>query len=85
MSDLLTRWAVFEDCRRLALVDGQIEPFLARTMHEEREFARLGTLTRSGAVVVPHILAPAREVYRRGSPTALTLRQLAFALASVTS
>jgi hypothetical protein len=83
MSDLLTHWAVFEDCRRLALLDKRVDPLLAGIMHHEREFARLGALARSGAVFVPHVLKLAREAHRRGGETDLPRRKLAFALGGI--
>jgi hypothetical protein len=84
MSDLLTHWAVFEDCRRLALLDDRVDPLLARVMHEEREFARLGALARSGATFVPHILRAVREAYRQDGEDGLPRRKLAFALGGIT-
>jgi hypothetical protein len=84
MSDLLTHWAVFEDCRRLALLDDRVDPLLARVMHEEREFARLGAIARSGAAFVPHVLKPAREAYRQNGEAGLPRRKLAFALGGIT-
>jgi hypothetical protein len=85
MSDLLTHWGVFEDCRRLALVDDRVDPLLARVMHEEREFARLGAIARSGAAFVPHVLKLAREAYRQeDGESALPRRKLAFALGGIT-
>jgi len=84
MSDLLTHWAVFEDCRRLALLDDRVDPLLARVMHEEREFARLGALARSGATFVPHILRAAREAYRQDGEAGPPRRKLAFALGGIT-
>jgi hypothetical protein len=71
MSDLLTHWGVFEDCRRLALLDDRVDLLLARVMHEEREFARLGAIARSGAAFVPHVLKSAREAYRQDGETGL--------------
>jgi hypothetical protein len=84
MSDLLTHWAVFEDCRRLALLDDRVDPLLARVMHEEREFARLGAIARSGAAFVPHILKAAREAHRQDGEAGLPRRKLAFALGGIT-
>jgi hypothetical protein len=84
MSDLLTHWAVFEDCRRLALLDNRVDPLLARVMHEEREFARLGALARSGARFVPHVLRSTREVYRQDGEVGSSRRKLAFALGGIT-
>jgi hypothetical protein len=84
MSDLLTHWAVFEDCRRLALLDDRVDPLLARVMHEEREFARLGALARAGATYVPHILGSARKAHRQDGEAGLPRRKLAFALGGIT-
>jgi hypothetical protein len=84
MSDLLTHWGVFEDCRRLALLDERVDPLLARVMHEEREFARLGAIARSGATFVPHVLQAAREAYRQDAEAGLPRRKLAFALGGIT-
>jgi hypothetical protein len=84
MSDLLTHWAVFEDCRRLALLDDRIDPLLARIMHEEREFARLGAIARSGAAFVPHVLGSAREAYRQEGEAGPPRHKLAFALGGIT-
>jgi hypothetical protein len=83
MSDLLTHWGVFEDCRRLALLDDRVDPLLARVMHEEREFARLGAIARSGAAFVPHVLRSAREAYRQDGKAGLPRRKLAFALGGI--
>jgi hypothetical protein len=56
MSDLLTHWAIFEDLRRLSQHDPAIAPLFASILQEEREFARLGAISRGGSVFVPHIL-----------------------------
>ena len=37
MSDLLVHWAVFDDCRRLAQVDRQVDPLLREWVQSERE------------------------------------------------
>ena len=84
MSDMLTHWAVFEDCRRLALLDNRVDRALAGIMHDEREFARLGALARAGEFFVPHILNLARNAPRRGNNSALLRRKLAFALGGIT-
>ncbi|MFL7793609.1 MAG: zinc dependent phospholipase C family protein [Anaerolineae bacterium] len=84
MSDLLTHWAVFEDCRRLMLLDDRVDPLLARVMHAEREFARLGAIARSGARFVPHVLRSAREAYRQDGEVSPLRRKLAFALGGIT-
>jgi len=84
LSDLLTHWAVFEDCRRLAQFDARIDPLFARLMHDEREFARLGALTRAGSRWVPEILTKARSVWAEGEGTAESGRKIAFALGGIT-
>ncbi|GAB4570080.1 MAG: hypothetical protein Kow0047_23530 [Anaerolineae bacterium] len=84
MSDLLTHWAVFEDCRRLSLVDKRVDPFLAQVMHEEREFARLGAISRSGAMFVPHILRASRSALADGELSPRQRQKLAYALGGIT-
>ena len=84
MSDLLTHWAVFDDCRRLASRDPQMDPLLARTMHEQREFARLGAISRAGSLFVPHILESVREAWESGADNERVQRKLAFALGGIT-
>jgi len=84
LSDLLTHWAVFEDCRRLAQFDARIDPLFARLIHDEREFARLGALTRGGNRWVPEILTKARSVWAEGEGTAESGRKIAFALGGIT-
>jgi len=84
MSDLLTHWVVFDDCRRLALRDPQMEPPLAETMHEQREFPRLGAISRAGSLFVPHILRRARAAWEDDSDDEMTRRRLAFALGGIT-
>jgi len=83
MSDLLTHWAVFDDCRRLTLRDPQMEPLLAETMHEQREFARLGAISRAGSLFVPHILRRARAAWDDEADREMTRRRLAFALGGI--
>jgi hypothetical protein len=83
MSDLLTHWAVFEDLRRFAQVDPLIEPLFARLMDKEREYARLGAITRGGSRIMPQVLASARAQYPGADPHKLELR-LAFALGMIT-
>jgi hypothetical protein len=84
LSDLLTHWAVFEDCRRLAQFDARIDPLFSRLMHDEREFARLGALTRGGSRWVPEILTKTRPEWSRGEGTAESGRKIAFALGGIT-
>jgi hypothetical protein len=83
LSDLLTHWGVFEDCRRLAQLDARIDPLFARLMHEEREFARLGALTRGGNRWVSEILTKARSAWSEGGGTTESGRKIAFALGGI--
>jgi len=61
MSDLLTHWAAFEDCRRLAQLDDEIEPLFKELLEAEREAARLGAITRGGNRWMAGILERARD------------------------
>ncbi len=80
MSDLLTHWAIFEDCRRLASSLEKVSPDLSRVLNEEREFARLGAVSRAGATFVPHVLNQERTKFKESGYDALNRRRLAFAL-----
>lgn len=80
MSDLLTHWAVFEDCRRLTWADERVDRELATIMEEEREYARLGAISRGGSKVLPRLLEPARAARREGALDELRRRKLAFGL-----
>ena len=84
MSDLLTHWAIFEDCRRLAQFDARIDPLFSRLIHDEREFARLGALTRGGSKWVPTILKNARTAWASADDQAEIGRKIAFALGGIT-
>lgn len=84
MSDLLTHWAVFEDLRRIAQVDPEIDPLLASILQEEREYARLGAISRGGSKFVPRILKAARQSWDSADDPALLRRKIAYALGGVT-
>jgi hypothetical protein len=84
MSDLLTHWAVFEDLRRIAALDPAVDPLFASILQEEREFARLGAISRGGRKFVPHILKDARQAWDSAADPALLRRKLAYALGGVT-
>ena len=60
MSDLLTHWAVFDDARRLAAQDAQVEPFFNEILDETADVARLGALSRGGNWWTGQILRAAR-------------------------
>lgn len=84
MSDLLTHWAVFEDCRRLAAQDSYNQPFFNTVLDTRRLHARLGSISRRGSKFVPPLLQGARESWR--NQPELDQRQeekLAYALGGV--
>lgn len=83
MSDLLTHWAIFEDCRRLASCLEKVSPELSKVLNEEREFARLGAVSRAGATFVPHVLNQERNKFKESGYDALNRRRLAFALGGI--
>lgn len=84
MSDLLTHWAVFEDCRRLAQLDPAVAPLFRELIHSERDFARLGAITRGGNRWIPTILRWAREWWDAPAHPASAGRKVAFALGGLT-
>jgi hypothetical protein len=84
MSDLLTHWAVFEDLRRIAQCDHAIDPLFASILQDDREFARLGAISRGGSVFVPHILKSARQAWDSSPDQAFLRRKIAYALGGVT-
>ena len=61
MSDLLTHWAVFDDCRRLLPFADGVDPFFAEVVEAERAFARLGAITRTEGHWIPPLLRWARD------------------------
>jgi len=82
MSDLLTHWAVFEDCRRLAPLDPGIEGLFKELLEAEQDYARLGAITRGGNRFMTEVLARARDARRAGDE--LQARKVAFCLGCVT-
>jgi hypothetical protein len=85
MSDLLTHWAIFEDTCRYVLADDAVCAEIRSAAHDEREYARLGAISRYGNWFVPEIMAKARTDW--AAPDAdrtRILRRLAFALGGVT-
>ncbi len=83
MSDLLTHWAVFDDCCRLSQIDSQMDPMLAKLMIQEGELARLGALSRSGAFFVPRILQLARDAWGVQDDQQRLAQKLAYALGAI--
>jgi hypothetical protein len=84
MSDLLTHWAIFDDSRRLALVDEALRAPLGELLQEEREMARLGALTRYGSKFVPPVLESTRARGNGVAEDGIARKKLAFALGAVT-
>lgn len=84
MSDLLTHWAVFDDSRRLSSIDSQLEPLFAQLLEREKEFARLGALTRGGGHFVPALIQQARQHQPDEADNTQIDRRLAFALGGIT-
>lgn len=84
MSDMLTHWAVFEDCRRLSLADDRVDDFLTACMDAKRDIARLGALSRAGAVFVPHVLRQERAKRDRTGQDSVDPGRLAYALGGIT-
>jgi hypothetical protein len=80
MSDMLTHWAAFEDCCRLAQIDATIEPAFRAALAQNREAGRLGTLTRLGAKWMQPMLESVREHWSESSPDRKLTRNLAFVL-----
>ncbi len=88
MSDLLTHWAVFEDMRRLAALDLRMARDLVAILESERQYARLGSVSRGGARFVPHVLSRARGEWAAaqaagGAARDLLARKVAYALGGI--
>ncbi len=88
MSDLLTHWAVFEDMRRLAALDPRMARDLVAILEAERQYARLGSVSRGGVRFVPHVLSHARAEWpaaqAAGGPARdLLARKVAYALGGI--
>lgn len=84
MSDMLTHWGVFDDCRRLAAGDPAIDPDFQHLMESERQYARLGAITRDGNRFMPSLLTVLRKRWETGRPETDTRRKLAFVLGCLT-
>jgi hypothetical protein len=85
MSDLLTHWAVFEDMRRLATHDPRMAADLLGIIQAERQYSRLGSVSRGGVRFVPHVLKSARSAWpavkAAGGPARdLLARKIAYAV-----
>lgn len=84
MSDLLTHWAVFDDCRRLARFAGGIEPHFREAIEEQRQHARLGAIVRTERHWMQQLLERARAGWDEPANHPDLDRKLAFALAGMT-
>lgn len=84
MSDLLTHWAVYEDSRRLVQLDDQIIPLFKTLMESERDYARLGAITRGGNRWMPEILASARVRWQDEADPSKLGKKVAFCLGGLT-
>jgi hypothetical protein len=84
MSDLLTHWAVFEDCRRLASHDEQLDLLCRAALAEDVEYARLGAITRGGNRWMPTVLSLAREHWTDEDARPALRRKIAFAAGCLT-
>ncbi|MCG6122832.1 MAG: hypothetical protein MEP57_09015 [Microvirga sp.] len=80
MSDMLTHWATFDDCRRLAQIDPKIHPDFREVMEIGAEQARLGTLTRGGSVWMEPTLRNARDSWDQPEARERNQRNVAFVL-----
>jgi hypothetical protein len=85
MSDLLTHWAIHDDCRRIVLADPRFEPDFASVLTTHNPTARLGAITRYGGKWVPRLLGshrpdPGQTFDTAGRPG----QRLAFALGGIT-
>lgn len=83
MSDLLTHWAVFDDVRRLAAVDSQIEPLFNQILEHKSEAARLGAIARKGSIWMPHILQDAFAKRDEANSNERLQERIAFALGGI--
>lgn len=80
MSDMLTHWATFDDCRRLAQIDPNIHRDFKEAMEIGAEQARLGTLTRGGSVWMEPTLRNARDNWNLPEQKERNQRNVAFVL-----
>src|SRR5690606_37743589 len=83
MSDLLTHWAVFDDCRRLAAADAEVDPFINRLLDQKGDYARLGAIARSGSRWMPPIPKPAHANREAAAGDERLQQRMAFALGGI--
>jgi hypothetical protein len=80
MSDMLTHWATFDDCRRLAQLDDRIVPEFRSAIDKGAEEARFGTLTRGGGIWMEPTLRNARARWNDPAQRTRNERNVAFVL-----
>jgi hypothetical protein len=80
LSDMLTHWATFDDCRRLAQIDERIASDFRDVIETEAEEARFGTLTRGGSQWMEPTLRNARERWNERESRERNRRNVAFVL-----
>ena len=83
MSDMLTHWAVFDDCRRLVQFDDRVDPTFQRVVETERNHARIGAVIRGEGIWITPILERAREQWNRPEMHPELDRRVAFCLAGL--
>jgi len=85
MSDMLTHWAVFDDVRRISQHDLKIATIFKNIIQEEREYARLGALTRGGKKWIEEIIREALKQEKSLIEVESTERKkIAFAIGGIT-
>jgi hypothetical protein len=80
MSDMLTHWAAFEDCCRLAQIDDRIEACFRSALEQQRAAGRLGTLTRLGAKWMQPLMTNVRARWHEKDADAKLERDLGYVL-----
>ena len=84
MSDMITHWAVFDDCRRLLKIDDTVEPVFGEVAENEAQVARLGALTRGGSRWMQPLLTLARDTWDDPAAHPAIDRRLAFVVGGIT-
>lgn len=76
MSENITHTAILDDCFRLALASDEINKIFHAALRAQKDFARLGAITRSGDSFTVELL----DRYRRQADEASVAPKLAFVL-----
>ncbi|MDX1931841.1 MAG: hypothetical protein SFU56_04480 [Capsulimonadales bacterium] len=83
MSDLLTHWAVADDCLRIAAKDAATDAALIAVADAERPYFYLGAITRYGSQWSTEMQMLLRDVPAEDLSTPATARKMAFALGGI--